>query len=162
MTRYMRFAQFAQGHPGAHYLSLTLGQLLARLAAGGEARERLRDQQLSRARRQRLVQDVLKTPERWTVGAEGRIAWKDLDDRASETGREGLHLGLDPRTGRALVIGTRMADVLKDPEALRLELVRLRTEPDTARFLGVAQTALTSLPFSLAPVSSPDEVRSCA
>lgn len=163
MARYMRFARFSQAHPGTHYLSLTLGRLLARLAAGGSGRERLRDQQRGRAERQRVVHEVLQAPERWTVGAPaGRIDWRELGARDREAGRDGLHLGLDPQTGRVLVVGAQMADVLKDPAALRAELMRLRTEPDTARFLGVAQTALTALPFSLAPLADSGEVRPCA
>ena len=68
-----------------------------------------------------------------------------------------LHLGINKESGRVVVLEKKTAEVIRDPDKFRANLIRCQAMQNGERqkaleFLGVAEVALKSLPFSASQV----------
>lgn len=150
IARYRRFADFALGHPGNYYMSLTLGQLISYLSRSREQRDELRVHQRRRAALHRKVKEILKSPEKWNIEMGPEVFWKDVE------GTVPLHLGINQESGRVVVLEKKTADAMKNPGTFRAALLRCREMQNGKRekaleFLAVAEVTLKSFPFSASP-----------
>jgi Radical SAM superfamily len=151
ISRFKRFEDFALGHPGNYYMSLTLGQLISYLSRSPQSRAELRAHQRRRAALHRSVKEMLRSPHQWNIEMSPEVLWKDIE------GTVPLRLGMNRESGRVVVLGKKMAEVVQNPEAFRAKLLRcqemLHDQRERAlEFLGVAETTLKSLPFSASPL----------
>ena len=150
-ARLQRFERFAASLPASFASSLPIGQRLAVLANTGKTDAEIRGRQESEAARHHKIPEILGSPLEWRVEWDPRIHWEEVSLPARQGNRVPLQVAICPDTGKAILLGKRTAELVKNPATFQLHLAGGGDGAGAqgqGHFLNMAEVVLKSLPFT--------------
>jgi hypothetical protein len=148
--RLKRFERFAASLPASFASSLPIGQRLAMLATTAKTDAEIRGRQTSQAARHGRIPEILQSPLQWRVEWDSRIHWEEVSLPTRRGSGTPLEVAICPDTGKAILLGKKTADLVRDPASFQSELARAPGSEDArgTPFLELAEVVLKALPFT--------------
>jgi tRNA A37 methylthiotransferase MiaB len=149
-ARLQRFERFAASLPASFASSLPIGQRLAILAKTGKTDAEIRGRQESEAARHRKIPEILRSPLEWRVEWDPRIQWEEVSLPTGQGNRVPLQVAICPETGKAILLGKKTAELVRDPSTFQIHLARGGNGGGQGQspFLDLATVVLKALPFT--------------